>query len=298
MLKEILPNFMYECLSSIPFDKVNEVRLRVGSLITVNVGGICLYLTYNGLSKTQSDGIVVKSCNLEYILQKISNNSLYSINDQVINGYVTYNGMRVGVCGEIVSCDNKITTVKNISSLNIRIPHIVKNCSLQIYGVLVEGGVKNTLIISPPGAGKTTFIRDFAYQLKAREHNPNLLIVDERCEITSVFETEIFAGIDVMKNCSKEYAFTNGIRSMSPSVIITDEINVNKDLDTIDNAMTSGVKVVATLHAKDINDLKNKASFKEMLRREMWERIVVLGTSNGMGTIEGVYNQHLRCIYM
>lgn len=298
MLKEILPNFIYENLSTIPLEKVNEIRLRVGGLITINVAGTCLYLTHNGLSKSIGDGIIIKSCNLDYILQKVSNNSLYSINDQLLNGYVTFNGMRIGVCGELVQNDGKLTTVKNITSLNIRIPHIIKNCSLQVYGILVEGGVKNTLVISPPGAGKTTFIRDFAYQIKMREHNPNLLIVDERCEITSVCEKEIFAGIDVMKNCSKEYAFTNGIRSMSPSVIITDEINVNRDLETLDNAMTSGVKVVATLHAKDINDLKNKACFKEMLRREMWERIVVLGTSNGMGTIEGVYNQHLRCIYM
>ncbi len=298
MLKEILPNFLYESLSTVPMEQVNEIRLRVGSLITINVAGTCLYLTYNGLCKNPSDGIVVKSCNLDYILQKVSNNSLYSINDQLLNGYVTYNGLRIGVCGELVQTDGKLTTIKNISSLNIRIPHIIKNCSLQVYGMLVEGGIKNTLIISPPGMGKTTFLRDFAFQLKAREHNPNLLIVDERCEITSVYEKEIFVGIDVMKNCSKEYAFTNGIRSMSPSVILTDEIDVNKDLETIQNAMTSGVKVVATLHAKDINDLKNKECFKEMLRREMWERIVVLGSSNGIGTIEGVYNHYLRCIYM
>lgn len=298
MLKEILPNFMYEGIAQIPFEKINEIRLRVGSLITINVGGMCLYLTHNGLSKVKGDGIIVKSCNLDYILQKISNDSRYSINDQLINGYVTFCGMRIGVCGEVVQNENKITTVKNITSLNIRIPHIVKNCSLQVYGLLVEGGVKNTLIISPPGEGKTTFIRDFASQLKSREHNPNILIVDERNEITSVFEKDVFEGIDVIKNCTKEYAFTNGIRSMSPSIIITDEINVSTDLQTIDNAMTSGVKVVATLHAKDICDLKNKECFKEMLRREMWERIVVLGTSNGIGTIEGVYNQHLRCIYM
>ena len=298
MLKEILPNFLYESICAVPFEKINEIRLRVGSLITINVGGTCLYLTYNGLSKSVGDGIIIKSCNLDYILQKISNNSLYSINDQLINGYVTYQGLRIGVCGEIVYGENSIKTVKNISSLNIRIPHIIKNCSLKVYGNLVEGGVKNTLIISPPGAGKTTFLRDFAYQLKMREHNPNLLIVDERCEITSVYEKEIFAGIDIIKNCTKEYAFSNGIRSMSPNVIITDEINVDKDLDAIQNAITSGVKVIATLHAKDIIDLKSKNSFKEMLRKEMWERIVVIGTSNGLGTIEGVYNQNLRCIYM
>lgn len=298
MLKEILPNFLYESLSKIPLDKITEIRLRVGSLMSVRVDGMSLFVTSSGLSKTQGEGFVIKSCNLDYILQKISNNSRYSINDQLINGYVTFGGMRIGVCGEVVTNENKISTVKNITSLNIRVPHIIKNCSLQVYAYLVEGGIKNTLVISPPGAGKTTFIRDFACQLRMREHNPNILIVDERSEITSIIDDSIFAGIDIIKNCTKKYAFTNGIRSMAPDVIITDEIDVEKDLDAIQNAMTSGVKVVATLHAKDTNDLKNKAAFNEMLRREMWERVVVIGTSNGVGTIEGVYNQHLRCVYM
>lgn len=298
MLREILPSVIYENLCLIPLDSINEIRLRVGSLVVVNVGGINNFLTYSGLSKKSADGIIVRSANIDYILQKVSNNSLYTINDQLINGYISFNGMRLGVSGELVVVEGKIKTVKNITSINIRLPHIVKNCCLPVYNLLVEGGIKNTLIISPPGAGKTTFIRDLAHQINSHESNQNILIVDERNEISSILDKEYLKGIDVYKNCTKEFAFGNGIRSMNPSVILTDEIDVSRDLSSIENAITSGVKVIATLHAKDINDLRNKKSFKEMLDKEMWERIVVLGTSNGYGTIEGVYNQHLRCIYV
>lgn len=297
MLKEILPNLIYENLSMVPLECINEIRLRVGCLVVVNIDGTNNYLTYNGLSKTPAEGIIVRSANIEYILQRVSNNSLYTINEQLINGYVCFNGMRLGVCGEIVNVDNKIKTIKNIHSINIRFPHIVKNCSLPVYNFLVEGGVKNTLIISPPGAGKTTFLRDFAHQVLNREKNQNILIVDERNEITSILDKEYLKGVDVYKNCTKDYAFSNGIRSMAPTVIFTDEINISNDTESIENAITSGVKVVATLHSKDVNDLRSKKTFKEMIDKEMWERIVVLGTSNGYGTIEGVYNQHLRCIY-
>lgn len=298
MLREILPSVIYENLSLLPLDSINEIRLRVGSLVVVNVGGVNNFLTYSGLSKKASEGLIVRSANIDYILQKVSNNSLYTINDQLINGYITFNGFRLGVSGELVVVDGKIKTIKNITSINIRLPHVVKNCCLPVYNFIVEGGIKNTLIISPPGAGKTTFIRDLAYQINTHESNQNILIVDERNEISSIYDKEYLKGIDVYKNCSKEFAFGNGIRSMNPSVIITDEIDVCRDLYSIENAITSGVKVIATLHAKDINDLRNKKSFKEMLDKEMWERIVVLGTSNGYGTIEGVYNQHLRCIYV
>ena len=85
---------------------------------------------------------------------------------------------------------------------------------------------------------------------------------------------------------------------MKPDVIITDEIDINKDLNSIQNAMCSGVKVVATMHAGSIAELKNKAGFADILNKQLFERFVVLGTSNGYGTIEGVYNENLRCIYI
>ncbi len=303
MLREILPEVMYKALESVDCSTICELRLRVGKPVLVNLLGGNKYLAPNGLTDQVDSALITRKQNIEYILQKCSNNSLYTINDQLINGYVTiFGGIRVGVAGELVVSDGKIQTIKNISSLNIRIPHEVKNCSMPVYPMLVHGGqVRSTLIISPPGMGKTTFLRDFARQISHRLPNQNVLIVDERCEITGIAEGLKgfeFINADIYSNCTKEYGFTNGIRSMKPSVIITDEIDIGRDMGVIANALTCGVKVIATIHANDIVDIKNKAGFAKVLSSKLFERYVVLGGMGGVGNIQGVYNENLSCIYI
>jgi len=295
MLKNILPNQLYELIKNVNLEHINEIRLRVGSPIIL-LGNKLAYLSKNGVVINKDEALVCHQHLIDEILQIISNSSLYAINDQLIQGYVTVDGVRVGIAGELVVVNGQIKTVKNISSLNIRIPHLIKNCSLPIYNYLANGWVMNTLIISPPGAGKTTFLRDFIYQLSTRNPKLNLLIVDERSEITTI--NEVFTGVDIYKNCTKAFAFENGIRSMKPDVIVTDEINLNEDVKAIENAITSGVKVVATIHANSVADLKNKKEFADIISKQLFERFVVLGFSNGVGTIEGVFNQNFRCLYL
>ncbi len=298
MLRNILPENINACMENVDFNFVNEVRLRVGCPITI-LGAKQCYLGSDGLTTNVGQAIIVHSQLIDEVVQKISHSSLYAINDQLINGYITVDGIRIGVAGEVVVVDNNIKTIKNITSLNIRIPHIVRNCSLPIYNYLVNFQPLSTLIISPPGAGKTTFLRDFAHQLSTRIHGINILIVDERSEITTILDDESYLqGVDVYKGCSKGYAFNNGIRSMKPDCILTDEINLNEDILAIENALTSGVKVVATIHANSIADLKNKKAFQSIIDKRLFDRYVVLGFSNGVGTIEGVYNESFRCIYV
>jgi stage III sporulation protein AA len=297
MLRNILPEYINELFKNINFNHINEIRFRVGSPIIV-MGDRRYYLSNQGLTLDERQAIKVYSKLIEEILQIISHDSLYAINDQLVRGYISIDGIRIGVAGELVVVNNVVKTIKNISSLNIRIPHFVKNCSLGIFNYLVNSKLYNTLIISPPGAGKTTFLRDFIYQINNNKNRElNVLVVDERSEITTISEYR-FEDVDVYKNCSKSYAFDNGIRSMKPDVIVTDEINIDNDLQAIENAITSGVKVVATIHASSILDLKNKKSFQNILDKKLFDRYVVLGFSNGVGTIEGVYNELFRCIYV
>ena len=142
-------------------------------------------------------------------------------------------------------------------------------------------------------------IRDLIYQISNRENLTNILVVDERSEIATVFdgkENYRLNNVDVYSGCTKEYGFTNGIRSMKPDVIVTDEIDINRDLDIIENALTCGVKVIATIHAGSISDLKNKPAFKSILSKSLFERYILLSNSNGIGSCDGIYNENLTLI--
>lgn len=302
MLDNLLPAKISNVLDKLPYESICELRLRADNPIVVNLQGENYYLNECSISKDKNMSCCVSIGVLQGIMQRLTKDSLYSVNDQIIEGYLTYDGgIRVGVCGEVVSVDNKVKTIKNISSINFRFPHFVKNCSMKLLPYIIDTSrnIKNTLIISPPGAGKTTYLRDIVYQLSNKFELLNILLVDERQELFSVFDGKDILklnNVDVYSNCTKKYAFNNGIRSMKPDVIVTDEINVEKDLGDIESALTSGVKIFASIHAGSINELKQKSNFSDFIKKGLFERYIVLSKQNGIGTIEGIYNENLNLI--
>lgn len=301
MLEKYLFSDLSNALDKISYDQICELRLRESNPVVVNILGENYYLSRDNLTKNESEALRVSKGFLTSVIQKISSNSIYTINDQMIDGYVTIaGGIRVGICGEVVSVDGKVRTIKNISSLNFRFPHSVHNCSLPIYNYVVgNSGVYNTLIVSPPGAGKTTLLRDLIYQISNRENLINILVCDERRELSEVFNGSNISklkNVDVISGSTKKFAFNNGIRSMKPNVIVTDEIDLNRDLDDIKNAITSGVKVIASIHASSVYDLKKKSAFADILYGNYFERYIVLSCAEGVGTIDGVYDEKLCLI--
>ncbi len=303
MLENVFSNELHNYFENLNFNYINEIRLRANKPIVVNIMGRNKFLCSSGLTEDVDDTVICKLSEITNIIKNASDNSLYAVNDQIRKGFLTIKGgIRIGICGEVVENEGKVQTIKNINSINIRIPHKVKNCSLNAYLHIVNNcKIRNTLVVSPPGAGKTTFIRDLAEQISLKQSNFNLLIVDERCEISATVDgmqlLNIGPSCDVYTNCSKEFAFENGIRSMKPDVIITDEINLENDLTAIKTAITSGVKVIATIHANDLNDLKQKPNFESVLKNKIFDRFVVLSNKNGPGTLDGVFNENMVCVY-
>lgn len=303
MLSKILPMNVLDAIDGLSIKKLNEIRVRLGKPYSVMYEGKSYYLSHYGLTLSPNDSIVAKDSDIDYILSKASDNSLYAVNDQLISGFLTIRGgIRIGVCGELVREKDKIVTIKNITSLNIRIPHAVKNCSLEAYNFIVHNGkCSSTLIISPPGAGKTTFIRDLVTQICLHERGLNILIADERCEIAGYTDREDTIGLgdmcDVYLNTTKAYAFDCGIRSMKPDIIVCDEINLDQDVECIKEAMTCGVKVIATIHANDINDLRFKPKFREIINNSMFDRYIVLSSRCGVGTLERIYDKNFATLY-
>ena len=298
MLKDYLDREIYNLITkNFSFNDITEIRMRINEKLIITIKSKKYYL-----KNEQNEFVVIDRLILDNFIKRISENSIYAFNENIINGYITLpKGIRVGLCGTVVNDGYKIVTIKDFQSVNIRIPHLIRNCSVPAYDFLVEDEIKNTLIISAPGCGKTTFLKDLILQLYQHNISKNILIADERNEICSVvngsLELNMGGFCDVYTNCSKSFAFTNGIRSMSPDVIITDEIDLKNDLSCIKDAINCGVNVIATIHAKDINQLKKKIGFEEIINNKFFSRYVVLTNDEGPGTLSAIYDERLNCVY-
>lgn len=287
MLECVLPDELICALKKLNVEWIYEIRIRDNKTVKVNYNGRYVSLIDAGRALIAEEGTCAK------IVTKACDYSLYSVNNQIIQGYITVEkGARIGLCGEIVRENDGIKTVKNFNSLNIRIPHDVVNCANELFGyIYTSENIADTIIVSPPGKGKTTMLRDLARKLSAK--NVNVLIVDERNEICAVNSGKAY--YDTGENCdvitygSKEFAFSYGIRTMAPDVVITDELMTQEDAESVLLAMASGVKVVASAHAYSAEDFKTKHYLKTLVSSRAVDRYVFL-SSKTQGKIAAVYD--------
>lgn len=304
MLENILPNELkYIFLNRLKISSVNEIRLRSGQPVICNVSGKLYYLNKNGLTNDLKNAVVVSYEEISNFIYSASDASIYAVNNQIKDGYLTLKGgYRIGICGEVVYDDmNKIITMKNIYSVNIRIPHFVVGCSKVALDYIIDNKINNTLIISPPGSGKTTFLRDFIYQLSLRKYAINALVLDERYEIANVKDGipqfNIGYCADIMSGVSKLHGFERSIRTMGCDVVFADEIGNYEDVKAVEYSLACGVSIVATAHCDTIENLKKKQVFNNLLCDKAFNRIVVLSNRNGQGTIEGIYDGNYKLLY-
>lgn len=291
MLSKILPEKIWTIIDrKVNLKMVNEIRFRVDKPIIIAIGGKNYFLSENGATSNLGSAIFSTKTIIEDIIFRASECSIYSVNEQIKKGFiVTEKGVRIGIAGNIVEENGVIKTMTNFCGCNIRLPHNVKNCSLSAFPFIVsDEGVFNTLIISPPGCGKTTFLKDFVNQLGERQ-SLNVLLLDERGELDNNLTSNFF---DKIGFASKKVGFENGIRSLSPDLIITDEVGQEEDIDAILYASTSGVKVIATTHSDNIETFSHKPLFQKLIDEKVFKRYIVLSKRNGPGTLEGVYNEN------
>lgn len=278
--------------------QIEEIRLRANCPIVISSSGKNFVL--NG----EDNGyFIATDYELNYCLSKATQNSLYAVNDQLKQMYIAYKGgIRIGVSGDIVQDGNKISTIKYINSINIRIPHQIKNfANVALNFIYNNGKINSTLIVSPPGAGKTTLLRDICRGLGSYSKIKNILLADERYEIACcvhgrpMLDVGVFT--DIVSGGTKSYVFSQAIRSMKPDVIITDELASEQDILACQTAIESGVSVIASVHAKNQLELLNNNCINQMLQKGLFTRIVVL-SSNVSGRYVGVYDNCLKCLYM
>lgn len=299
-MKKLLPDEIMGVINEYNLNDMYEVRLRRNMPIVINYRG------ENCVLKTKSNQCIVADKQLiEFVLKRATEYSLYAYNHQIKQGFITAKGgLRLGIVGESVNSDAFMpTTIKNIASINIRIPHEVVGCSSVAFKYLYnkEFGIRSTLVISPPGAGKTTFLRDIARNLSMQDKIYNCLVVDERFELASVINGEAMLNVgkysDVVSGATKMFAFTNAIRSMNPNVIITDELMGGEDVEACKRAVNSGVKVVASVHAFHYRDLMNKEDFNQIFKSKVFERYVILSAKRTPGEISAIFDENFNCLY-
>ncbi len=254
-----LPSEILSALNNVNFNYLNEIRLRSGQPVIIQYRGEYKYINEYGVTSNSAQALTC--VNAENVLNASMSGNVYVYSEQLKDGFITVDGgVRIGIAGEYVMQGGEIVTVKRVTSLNIRIPHDVCGAADGIYGPVCENGIKNTLIFSPPGFGKTTLLRDLARKL-SQNTDLSVLIFDERNEIAAADGDgkgfDLGKGCDIVRGGNKITAFKNSIRVMRPDVIITDELYGNDDVNAVGYATDCGIAVIASSHITDRNKLKN-----------------------------------------
>ena len=278
-------------------DGFTEVRLRRGAPLTVCFGREIRTVGEKGLNDA-AKGIPIGEKELREAWQKVTASSVYALEEEVRRGYITLKGgHRVGIAGSAVLQNGQVKTQKEIRSLNYRFSRELQGIGRPLLTFLFKNGVfQNTLIFSPPGAGKTTLLRDLTRLLSAGDgiFSPrNVAVVDERGEIAGVTLGQACYDVgpftDVLSGFPKSEGMMLALRSLSPQILITDEIGAEGDRVAVADAVRSGVKLLLTAHGGDLEELLYRPVLRSLLADGVFCRLILLSSLPSPGTVAAVY---------
>lgn len=294
---------------NIEFDKLQEIRLRMNAPLIMIYANKETFVTEDSkLVDTPNKAIHITKNEIRETMEYISNYSLYAFEDEIKQGFITINGgHRIGITGKTIIEDDNIKGIKHISFINIRLAHQVKGCANRVLPYLIDkqrGEIFHTLIISPPRCGKTTLLRDIIRQLSnGCEYVPGMSIgvVDERSEIGACYmgtpQNELGIRTDILDCCPKAKGMMMLIRSMSPQIIAVDEIGSREDLDAIDYVIGCGCKIIATVHGSSIEDIRNKPTLGDLVKKELFERYIILSNRTEIGHLDEIYDSEGKLLF-
>src|SRR5690625_4814782 len=242
---------------------------------------------------------IVTKEDITFILNQLSEYSLYRLTDELREGYITIQGgHRIGLAGQVVSEKGSVKTIKHISFLNIRIAKEQINVATPIIKYLYKDNYLNTLIVGPPQAGKTTYLRDISRLIGlgwGSVEPKKVAIIDERSEIAAckdgVPQHQIGMRTDVMDACPKAEGMMMVIRSMSPDLLIVDEIGSKEDVHALLEAMNAGVKIICTIHGSSLSELQHRPSLRPLFKQKIFKRFLIMNKQPTPGVVTAIYDQ-------
>lgn len=254
--------------------EVEELRLRAGRPPSVRRAG----------GERELELAAVTAQELREILSRAARYSVHSYAESLKHGYITLaGGHRLGICGTAAEENGQVIGVRGLSSVNLRIARQITDVAAQIAPWIGEDAPQSVLLLSPPGFGKTTLLREWVRLISDRGYT--VAIADERSEVAALADgvPQFAVGrcTDVLENCSKKQAALMLLKTMSPALLAFDEITAPEDVEAVSLCAHCGTAVIASAHAADVDDLRQRPLYRALLALHVFGYAVVIERKNG-----------------
>ena len=279
-LLELLPadikNYLYSYIEKYPGISIDEIRLHCNSRIVL----------ISRFSSIVTD-ITVQKSHIDDTLLSLCKGSLYSYFNTINEGYINVGqGIRAGICGRATVQNGTISGVSDITSINIRLPKRIYHAGDYIYELIKGEDFKASIILySSPGVGKTTILRELIEMISKSEQHLRLSVIDSREELICGMENESFS--DSFLSYPKGAAIIIATRTMTPELIICDEISTKDEADAVLQGVNCGVTFIASTHASSIEELKNKTNISSLFEKNVFKYAV--GVKRDRGSTHYIY---------